>query len=112
MMKIVARESSGTRSLHFPEHSDPSDLERLVKLLEIAFGTRVMRRRDGLDQRYWDLELTGERLTLHFDTFAGLELYGVGSGPRALLAVLQTQLEALELAAPGGGASGSRVPAT
>ncbi len=111
-MKVLARESGGTSSLHFPEHSDPSDLERLARLLEIAFGARITRRLDGLDQRYWDFELTGERLTLHSDTFAGLELYGVGSGARALLAVLHTQLEALELAALEGSASGSRVPAT
>ncbi len=100
-MEIVARQRGSTASLFFPRHPEADDIDRLAHILELAFGARVIKRLDGLDQRYWNLELAGERLTLHHDTFAGLELSAVGDGPRALLAVLHTQLEALELLPAG-----------
>jgi hypothetical protein len=55
-----------------------------------------------LDQRYWDFEAAGGRLTLHLEHYLGITLYPTAgaAADRASLRLLETAYELLTQGAP------------
>jgi Protein of unknown function (DUF3630) len=49
--------------------------DRAADLLAEAFRGRWSEQADGLDQRYWDLVVGGEKVTLHLDHYLGISLF-------------------------------------
>jgi len=46
-----------------------------AKILENTFDVNFINKLDGLDSLYWDFIIDKKRLTLHFDTFAGVSIF-------------------------------------
>ena len=48
--------------------------ESIAHTIESHFGGRWVRQLDGIEQRYWDLEINGVVLTLHLEHYLGISL--------------------------------------
>ncbi len=53
--------------------------------LSRQFGAKISNQLDGLDQRYWDFNISGTTFVLHSDTFMGISLQVEGSTNEDLL---------------------------
>ena len=63
------------------EVSDQSDLalfDRVAQRLQARLGGEWIERIDGIDQRYWDLEAGGGKITLHLEHYVGIRIYPSG----------------------------------
>jgi hypothetical protein len=69
--------SDGTayRQIEVSEHADSQLFERIAELLSDGLRGKWVERLDGLDQRYWDLEAAGGKLTLHLEHYLGITVY-------------------------------------
>ena len=82
-MAILRSNFTGPDGRSYPQielaqQSDWSLFDRIARILEAelagAWGDRV----DGLDERYWDLNASSGRLTLHLQHYLGISLYPTG----------------------------------
>lgn len=55
--------------------SDWELFDRVARRLESDLGGAWVERLDGLDERYWDFEAAGGKLTLHYQHNLGITLY-------------------------------------
>ena len=80
------------------DSADWSLFERIACLLEVELDGSWTAKVDGLDERYWDLEVEAQQLTLHLQHFLGITLYLVGPSdadpPR--IALLQKAADLIE----------------
>ena len=44
-------------------------------MIGTRFGARIVVRLDGLDERYWDLEVGDQMVTLYLQHYLGISLY-------------------------------------
>jgi len=63
------------RQIEVSDSSDWSLFERVAKRLTSGLRGKWIERLDGLDQRYWDLEAAGGRVTLHLEHYLGITIY-------------------------------------
>jgi hypothetical protein len=63
------------RQIEVSDRSDWSLFERVAKRLTSGLRGRWIGRVDGLDQRYWELEAAGGRVTLHLEHYLGITIY-------------------------------------
>jgi hypothetical protein len=68
----------------------------IAKILEEKCGGLIVQRDDGFEQRYWDIDIAGHRLTLHRDTFAGTSLYAEDLSAVSVLSTLHDRLAEIE----------------
>ena len=52
--------------------ADQGLFERLACSLETGMGGRWTQRLDGLDERYWDLQIETQTITLHLQHYLGI----------------------------------------
>jgi hypothetical protein len=69
-------DASGRLTIHLDD--TPAHFEVYASRLQRRCG-KLLRRLDALDQGYWDFEVDGITIVLHWDTFAGVSLH-VGDG--------------------------------
>ena len=63
------------RQIEVSERADWSLFERLAERLKASLRGRWTEQIDGLDERYWDFEAAGGKLTLHLQHYLGITLY-------------------------------------
>ena len=69
------RTSNGRLELDISDDSSWTEFERLARHISAAFEGRIEAKIDGLDQRYWDIEIEGEVVTLHLEHYLGICLF-------------------------------------
>ena len=60
---------------HLSGDSDWRLFERIAGLIAEGFNGRWVEKLDGPDQRYWDVEIGGLKLTLHSEHYLGISLF-------------------------------------
>lgn len=72
---FTAPDGTSYRQIKISDQGDWALFERAAELLRVGLRSKWTRRLDGLDQRYWDMEANGARLTLHLEHYLGITLY-------------------------------------
>ena len=78
--------------------SDWRLFEKVARLIVKRFKGRFLEKLDGLDQRYWDIEIKGEILTLHLEHYLGITLFARGKESDELVKAIGDYLGGLGLA--------------
>jgi len=89
------------RQIDVSDRSDWSLFERVAKRLKSGLRGKWIERLDGLDQRYWDLEAAGGKVTLHLEHYLGITIYPT-EGAAADIDSLRLLATAYELLAKEG----------
>ena len=63
------------RQIEVSDRSDWSLFEQVAKRLTYGLRGTWIERPDGPDQRYWDLEAAGGKVTLHLEHYLGITIY-------------------------------------
>ena len=72
MNEIQLTEESGKSELHISSDSNWTLFERIAEVLERELNGIWVEKADGIDQRYWDLKIENEILTLHLEHYLGI----------------------------------------
>lgn len=62
-------------AIEISENSDWQLFESVAQVLEQGLGGCWKEKIDGLDQRYWDLEVEEQILTLHLEHHLGISVF-------------------------------------
>jgi hypothetical protein len=73
--------ASPSRQIYLSETSDWGLFNRIASELRLALDGTWSVQADGLDQRYWDLEVEGQVITLHLEHYLGIMLLVEGADP-------------------------------
>ncbi|UFH50502.1 DUF3630 family protein [Pseudomonas sp. KNUC1026] len=60
--------------IEISEHADWALFEQVAQKLEQGLGGSWKQKADGLDQRYWDLVVGEQLLTLHLEHYLGISV--------------------------------------
>src|SRR5689334_13798505 len=66
---------SSKRTIIVSRSSDWSLFDRIASELAESFRGTWSERLDGLDERYWDLDARGGKITLHLQHYLGISVY-------------------------------------
>ena len=79
-MPVTYMTKGGRTEAHLSGDSDGRLFERIAGLIADRFNGRWVEKLDGLDQRYWDVEIGGLKLTLHSEHCLGISLFPAKEG--------------------------------
>jgi hypothetical protein len=65
----------GHLELIISDVADWAEFERIAEAICIEFRAQIVVRLDGLDERYWDLRLSDQLVTLHLQHYLGICLF-------------------------------------
>jgi len=63
------------RQIEVSDRSDWALFDRVAQRLQAGLGGEWIERFDSRDQRYWDLEAAGGKITLHCEPHLGIRIY-------------------------------------
>lgn len=72
MTEISLTEELGKRKLLISPEPNWGFFEKVAEILESELGGSWVEKTDGVDQRYWDLQIKDELLTLHLEHYLGI----------------------------------------
>ncbi len=72
MNEIQLTEEYGKSELHISSDSSWTLFEKIAEVLERELNGIWVEKTDGIDQRYWDLKIENEILTLHLEHYLGI----------------------------------------
>jgi len=75
MNEIRLTEESEKSELHISSESNWTLFERIAEFLERELNGIWLEKADGIDQRYWDLKIGNEVLTLHLEHYLGISAF-------------------------------------
>lgn len=75
------------------DQADWSDFERSAEAILARFGARVVVRLDGLDERFWDLQVGQETVTLHLQHHLGISLHASSAEGESLVKRIEQLLD-------------------
>jgi hypothetical protein len=75
----------GNLELVITDEADWSQFERLAGAICARFDARIVERLDGLDERYWNLEMGDQTVTLHLQHYLGISLYASSAEGESLV---------------------------
>lgn len=62
-----------------------SEFERLEGAIRAEFDARIVERIDSPDERYWELEVADQTVTLHLQHYLGISLYAPSAEDESLV---------------------------
>ena len=74
-MKIKYKSENGKIEANLSEEANWDLFNRIADLIANEFKGNWIGKADGLDQRYWDIEIEDVILTLHLEHYLGISLY-------------------------------------
>ena len=74
-MAVTYVREGGRTGARLSDDSDWLLFERIAGLIAEGFNGRWVEKLDGPDQRYWDVEIGGLKLTLHSEHYLGISLF-------------------------------------
>lgn len=69
------RGPDGRLQLSLSDAANWNEFERWAAVICRQCNGRIVERIDGLDQRYWDIEIDGRIVTLHLEHYLGICLF-------------------------------------
>jgi hypothetical protein len=75
----------GHLELVITDEPDWSEFERLAGAIRAEFDAPIVERIDGPDERYWDLEVGDQTVTLHLQHYLGICLYAPSAEDESLV---------------------------
>jgi len=72
MNEIQLTERLEENELLISPESNWSLFEKVAETLEFELSGSWVEKTDGIEQRYWDLQIEGELLTLHLEHYLGI----------------------------------------
>jgi hypothetical protein len=60
------------------------------------FGGKLIEHLDGLEQRYWDIEIKGVVVTLHLENYTGISLFAQSETANNVIREIGRYLEGIE----------------
>jgi Protein of unknown function (DUF3630) len=69
----IQRTNAGLIELRISD--DPEQFKRLAEEVRKKLDGRWIEKVDGLDQSYWDLEVQGEKVTVHREHYLGVSVF-------------------------------------
>lgn len=88
---------SATRQGHLQlviaDEADWSEFERLAGAICTRFDARIVERLDGPDERYWDLEVADQVVTLHLQHYLGISLHAPSARDESLVRSIAQSLK-------------------
>lgn len=94
MKDIQSTEEVGKSELHISAESNWSLSEKIAGVLENELNGVWVEKTDGIDQRYWDLKIENEVITLHLEHYLGILAF---SDSRSLLLRAKQTIESKAL---------------
>jgi len=70
----IERTATGLIELRISD--DPEQFKRLAEEIRKQLGGRWTEKVDGLDQSYWNLDVQGEKITVHREHYLGVSVFG------------------------------------
>ncbi len=83
----------GNLELIITAEADWSEFERLAGAIRARFDARIVGRLDGPDERYWDLEVEDQTVTLHLQHCLGISLCASSAEDESLVRKIGQFLE-------------------
>jgi hypothetical protein len=74
-----SRTRQGGLELVISDEADWREFERIADAVCAEFDVRIVERLDGLDDRYWDLRVSEQTVTLHLQHYLGISLFSSSS---------------------------------
>lgn len=88
----IERTPSGKIELRVSE--DPENFKQLAEVVRTKLRGRWTEQLDYFDQSYWDLDVQGNRITVHREHYLGVSVFCEDVAPlRSLLEQLQREFE-------------------
>ena len=75
MNKTQLTEKSGKSKIHISSEPDWNLFESIATTLEHELNGVWIGKTDGIDQRYWDLKIENEILTVHLEHYLGILVF-------------------------------------
>ena len=75
LMKIEYTIENGKIQANLSKKSDWDLFNHIADLIAQEFNGTLVKKIDGLDQRYWDIEIENILLTLHLEHYLGICLF-------------------------------------
>ena len=94
MREIQLTEKSGKSELHISSESNWTLFDRIAETLERELNGIWVEKADGMDQRYWDLKIENEVITLHLEHYLGISAF---SNSKSLLLRAKPLIESILL---------------
>lgn len=80
------------------ENPDWELFDQVAELIVRNFNGRFLEKLNGLEQRYWDIEIEGEVLTLHLEHYLGISLFPQVKEANHLVKIVGNYLAGIEQA--------------
>ena len=90
MNEIELNDERATSKLYISSESNWTLFDKIADALETELRGTWVEKADGFDQRYWDLKIEEEVLTLHLDHYLGILAY---SNSKSLLSLARSVIE-------------------
>ena len=90
MNEIELNDERATSKLYISSESNWTLFDKIADALETELRATWVEKADGFDQRYWDLKIEEEVLTLHLDHYLGILAY---SNSKSLLSLARSVIE-------------------
>lgn len=72
---ILRRKPDNRLEIEICDWPDWNAFELLAQRIANRYDGQIVRRLDGLDQRYWDIQVLGQTVTLHLELYLGISLF-------------------------------------
>lgn len=80
------------------KNSDWRLFDKVAGLIVKKFKGRLVEKLDGPDQRYWNIEVEGEILTLHLEHYLGISLFPRDKDANEVVRTIGNYLAGIDLA--------------
>lgn len=84
----------GRLKLIIADEADWTEFEHLAGAILARFDARIVEQLDGSDERYWDIEVADQRVTLHLQHYLGISLLAPSAKDESLVRSIGQFLEA------------------
>jgi hypothetical protein len=81
-MEVKFFENNRTIDIELFHYSDARVFKLIASELTEKFNVQWKEKVDGFDQRYWDFEMKGIKLTLHLEHFLGIMIFANKANPQ------------------------------
>jgi hypothetical protein len=95
-MKVKYSYKDGRCEAAISDNADWQLFNGVVDAILRNFKGTVLERVDGLDERYWDIEIGTEIVTLHLQHYLGIVLFSQDQGTNDLIREIGRYLEIIE----------------
>ena len=96
-MKILYSRKDERLEIEISDDADWQLFKRVADAILNKFRGKLVERLDGLDERYWDLEIGDSLVTLHLQHYLGIALFAASKEANDLIQQIGEYLETVDI---------------